>query len=244
MKVGIITPYYREAQDVLRTCHESVQAQTHACEHFMIADGFPRPEVSNWEVQHIVLARSHGDGGNTPRAIGSLSAINQGFDAIAYLDADNWYYPNHVAEMIELHRQTGAAICTATRTVHRQDGSLLFVDRLDSDGRRHVDASCYFFTKRAFRLAPIWATMPGELGPVGDRAIWSVIQALGLPCAHHSEPTVAFRTQYQEHYRHVGEEPPPESKSNEESTGKAMQWWANLAPPVKAEWERRMGFRR
>ena len=192
MRVGIITPYYRETLDTLRTCHESVQAQTHACTHFMVADGFPNPELSAWPIKHIVLSDSHGDVGNTPRAIGSLSAMSLGFDAIAYLDADNGYYANHVDSMIKLLQQTRAAICTASRTIHRQDGSLMFTDP-ECDGSSHVDTSCYFFTKQAFRLLPLWGMMPPQLGPVGDRVMWNMIRFFGISCAHNQEPTVAFQ---------------------------------------------------
>lgn len=242
MQVGIITPYFRESLDVLRNCHESVRGQTHACVHFLVADGSPRPEVSDWAVQHVILSKSHADGGNTPRAIGSLSAMNQGFDAIAYLDADNWYYPGHVEAMIELHKQTGAAVCTASRTIHRLDGSLMFVDSDDSDGCNHVDTSCFFLTKPAFRLLPIWAMMPTQLGPICDRVIWDLIRSLGLQYAHSPEPTVAFRTQYEIHYQYVGETPPAGAKSNEGSTEKALQWWTTLPPEVQADWQRRMGL--
>jgi hypothetical protein len=180
--------------------------------------------------------------GNTPRAIGSLSAMNQGFDAIAYLDADNWYYPNHVEAMIKLHQQTGAAVCTASRTIHRLDESLMFVDR-ECDGCNHVDTSCYFLTREAFRVLPIWAMMPTQLGPLGDRVMWNLIRSLGLRCAHHPEPTVAFRTQYEVHYQFVGETPPPGMKTIAESTGKAMQWWSALSQESQDDWQRRMGLR-
>ena len=33
----------------------------------------------------------HGDIGSTPRLIGSYHAIGLGVDAVAFLDADNWY---------------------------------------------------------------------------------------------------------------------------------------------------------
>ena len=242
MQVGIVTPYYRETLDVLQKCHESVRSQTHACTHFMVADGFPRAEISGWEVQHIVLARSHADVGNTPRAIGSLSAMNQGFDAIAYLDADNWYYPHHVEAMIQLHQQTGAAVCTTRRTIHRQDESLMFVDR-ECDGVIHVDSSCYFLTREAFRILPIWAMMPQQLGPIADHVMLDIIRSLGLRCAHNSDPTVAFRTQYAAHYEFAGETPPAGMKTIAESIGKAMQWWANLPDALRADWQRRMGLR-
>ncbi|MEM9692341.1 MAG: glycosyltransferase, partial [Myxococcota bacterium] len=153
-RVAVVTPYYREEAAVLEQCVASVAAQTVPVTHFVVADGHPQPDlVDRFRVEHLVLPDAHGDNGNTPRAIGSLSAVNRGFDAIAYLDADNWYRPEHIERMVALQRRTGASVCTSGRTIHRLDGSFMLVDR-ESDGLRHVDTSCLFLTRDAFRLVP------------------------------------------------------------------------------------------
>jgi hypothetical protein len=125
------------------------------------------------------------------------------------LDADNWFYPNHIEAMVELHKKTNAAVCTASRTIHRGDGSLMFFDQHNSDGIGHVDTSCLIFTRAAFQVLPLWVMMPKELGPVCDRVFWQAIRARKIQCAHHPQPTVAFRTQYQLHYAALGEPAPP-----------------------------------
>jgi hypothetical protein len=231
IRIAVVTPYYKESATVLRECIASVARQTYPCTHFLVADGHPQNVAalsSGTTVEHIVLSRAHRDIGNTPRAIGSLSAMNQGYDGIAYLDADNWYYPGHIAAMVALRRAGRAAVCTATRTIHRLDGSLMYTDLHDSNGRDHVDTSCLFLTRSAFSVLPIWAMMPAQLGPVGDRIFWGAIRGRGYATAHCSEPTVAFRTQYQVHYQAIGELPPPGSKSNAESTKVAYAWWTSL----------------
>ena len=238
LRVAVITPYYLEPLEVLRNCYESVLSQTFPCTHFMVADGHPCEEVSSWAVEHIILPKPHHDLGNTARGVGSMSAMNQGYDAVSFLDADNWYYPNHIESMINLHRQTGAAVCTASRTIHRWDGSLMYADVHESDGKRHVDTNCFFMMRPAFRVLPIWMMMPTPLGPVCDRVIWQSIVARRIPCAHNPEPTVAFRTQYQVHYSNLGEPAPPGAKSNADSTGKAMMWWNSLPEDVRNEWGR------
>ncbi len=236
LRVAVITPYYQEPVDVLRRCHDSVLEQTHPCTHFLVSDGSPHVEVADWQGEHIQLGRPHGDNGNTPRAVGSLSAMNRDFDAVAYLDADNWYWPQHIAAMVALYRQTGVAICTASRTIHRGDGSVMYVD-YECNGESHVDTSCLFFLRPAFRIMPYWATMPRQFGPICDRAMWQIILAHKLSSAHHAQPTVAFRTQYEFHYQRIGETPPPGAKSNAESTGSAWDWWDSLAPDVRAQWK-------
>ena len=236
MRVAVITPYYRESLDILRHCHESVRHQTHSCEHFMVADGFPSQDVAGWTVQHISLSQPHQDVGNTPRGIGALSAVNQGFDAIAFLDADNWYYPQHIEEMLRLHRKTGAAVCTASRTIHRLDGSLMFADR-ESDGDSHVDTSCFFVTRPAFAVLPLWATMPTQLGPIGDRFFWHAIKARKLACAQCEKPTVAFRTQYECHYASLGETPPAGARSKVDAINRAWVWWRSQSEEARRPWD-------
>jgi hypothetical protein len=243
MRVAVITPYFRESQDVLRACHNGVLRQTHPCTHFMVADGLGHSELSTWEVQHIILPKSHDDAGNTPRAIGSISAMNQGFDAIAYLDADNGFYTDHIERMVKLHQETGAAVCTSGRTIHRPDGSFMFQDP-ENDGRTHVDTSCFFFASKAFELLPKWAMMPRQLGPICDRVMWQLIRSLDLVCAHSGKATVAFRTQYEVHYQAIGETPPPGVKTNNASTIAAMEWWAMQPNPVQMEYMRRLGMNR
>ena len=238
LRVAVITPYYREKLEVLQQCHGSVLKQTYPCVHFLVADGCVQLEVRKWSAEHITLSRPHADNGNTPRAVGSLSAMNQDFAAIAYLDADNWYYPRHIESMVNLHQQQGALVCTATRNIHRLDGSLMYTDSFESDGDKHVDTSCLFLSRPAFEILPIWATMPTQLGPICDRVIWRAILARGLSHAHCSEPTVAFRTQYQVHYHNLKEAAPPGTKTNIESAGKATLWWQSLPKEMREKWER------
>jgi glycosyltransferase involved in cell wall biosynthesis len=238
LRVAVVTPYYQEALDVLWKCHESVLGQTYPCTHFLVADGSPHTTVRNWSAEHIVLSRPHRDNGNTPRGVGSFSAMNQGFDAIAYLDADNWFYPGHIEAMVKLHLHTEAMVCTATRTIHRIDGSMMYTDHFESDGRTHVDTSCLFLTRSGFGIVPLWAMMPAQLGPLCDRVVWHAIIARGFSHAHNPEPTVAFRTQYQVHYRNIGEPPPPGTKSNAESTGQAACWWQSQPAETRQKWNR------
>src|SRR5271166_697694 len=102
LKVAVVTPYHREPTEWLAQCIAGVAAQTYPCTHILVADGFPRPDLVPPAAQHIQLPRAHADNGNTPRAIGSISAIGEGFDAIAYLDADNWHEPGFIEAMVKL----------------------------------------------------------------------------------------------------------------------------------------------
>lgn len=217
INVAVITPYYKETDDVLRTCLTSVRNQDYKnCRHFLVADGFPNPTIADWNVQHIILPSSHHDTGNLARAVGAIAAVSEGYDAIAFLDADNWYRADHLARLIALFETTGAQVCTAGRTMHRLDGSLLGICQVN-DGSHFVDTSCLCIFRPAFHLLPLWALMPARFGAIGDRVVWAAIRERRLPTSHSPEPTVAFRTQYAWDYTSRGETPPPGAKVPDET---------------------------
>ena len=213
VKIAVITPYYKESEELLRQCHDSVRAQTAACDHFMVADGFPNPVLDGWNVRHITLPMSHRDVGNSPRVIGALSAFSAGYDAVSFLDADNWYEPDHVATMLALHRRTGAVVCTAGRSMHRPDGSFMFVDD-KNDGETHVDSNCYFLLRPAMGVMLRWATMPKELAPIGDTVYLKTIKRARLAHAHDPHVSVCYRSTWVSDFERIGEVPPPGAKTS------------------------------
>ena len=83
LRVAVVTPYAREDLAMLRRCHDSVASQTYACRHFMVADGIAHGELDAWPIEHLRLAQTHGDFGDTPRATGGEAAAAAGFDAVA-----------------------------------------------------------------------------------------------------------------------------------------------------------------
>lgn len=242
LRVAVVTPYHREEEHLLAAAHASVVAQTHPCTHILVADGHPSPAVAGFAAQHIVLPVSHGDYGDTPRAVGSFSAVGQGFDAITYLDADNWYAVDHVESMIALSQRTGASVCVAARSLHRLDGSLLDAHGEPSDGATHVDTNCLFLTSAAFRVLPLWALVPRALHPIDDRIVWAAILALGLRVARWNAPTVHYRTAFRIHYEERGEAPPPGAKGHEHVRA-AMAWWKGLSPHDREVVFQRLGVR-
>jgi len=227
MKVAVITPYFNTPMEWLHQCHMSVKAQTYPCTHFIIADGKPIDIIDSWAAQHIKLPFNHGDYGDTPRGVGSVTAIGQRFDAIAYLDADNWYYPDHIASMVKLQRKTGAGVVSSTRNLHRLDGTLLG-KCFEVDGERFVDNNCYFIARPAFQIVSLWWMMEilfggkegtglgKEIHSIDDRVIWAEVKRLKLSRVHSGRATVAYRTAFRNHYLYFGEEPPADAKSGME----------------------------
>lgn len=231
-RLFVVTPYYTEPLSELRANHESVLRQVVPVRHIMVADGHPRPEIDGWDCDHITLP-NHGDWGDTPRAIGGLSAFTRGAEGLCWLDADNWLREDHVARMEDMARQTGAPVITASRTIHRVDGSLMYPDP-ESDGEQHVDLNCYYLRGKALRLIPYFAIKPSPLSWAFDRLLLQMIKARGLQRAHVKKPTVCYRTRYAVHYRVLGEPPPPDAKENRGTEERA--WWDAQPPEVQAEW--------
>src|SRR5690606_27227136 len=115
----------------------------------MISDGYPNLVVDTCEKTVHIKRPNHGDYGDTPRAIGGLSASNMGFDAITLLDADNWCEPNHLELLSAVQRESGAMVVTGTRYLRRPDESIMGVCN-ESDGETFNDTNCYLIMRPAF----------------------------------------------------------------------------------------------
>lgn len=211
MKAAVITPYCKEELSILSRCHRSVGNQEVGCRHFMVADGFAREEVSGWDCEHIILSKPHADTGNTPRAIGALSAMNQGYELICFLDADNWYGPDHIAEAIRMKRENpDADIAALRRHIVLPDGTPVPDSSEDID-RRHIDTSCYAFFESGFPLLSLWAMMPPFLGPMGDRIIFAAAQARGMRVVWSTRKTCTYVSNYRESYLAANRIPPAQT---------------------------------
>lgn len=227
MKIAIVSAFYHEPLEQLGRCIRSVAEQelaaAHTLEHVIVCDGDDPRKVSEATKDARVPTQkfprviycpvSHADWGDCARGIGALDAVARGFDAICFLDGDNWLEPSHVQTMIRLHEMTGADVCTASRTICRIDGSPMFFDD-ESDGETHVDSNCLFFTRRAFHVLPFWAFVPLSHAAVGDRVFWAMVKHAPASRAHSKARTVNYRSRYAAHYRAIGEAPPAGAKEN------------------------------
>jgi hypothetical protein len=196
---AVITPYYKESLEVLERCHHSCLAQEGGwpLRHVMVADGHARPEIDGWDVEHITLPKAHGDNGNTPRCVGAISAINQGYWPILLLDADNWFQPWHLTTVVALRqRHPSADVLAMGRECALPDGTPIPGVPEEDLGLRHVDTSCYVFYPSAFRVLSLWGMMPTYMGPICDRFIRQSITDYGLVMAGTHQPSVVFTAHY------------------------------------------------
>ena len=214
-KIAVITPYFKEPLEILQKCHESVMSQNISATHFFIADGFPKEELGHWDIKHISLSQGHDDNGDTPRGIGGLLAEVEGYNYVAYLDADNWFHPNHLSSLLEELEKTGADVSCSFRTIHALDGSeLIGVQDSDEITLQHIDTSCYLIKRSAFEALNIWLSIPKVLSPICDRIFYAYLQHKNFKLAYTKNKSVAFRSQYKIHYQMAGVIPPNNLKEN------------------------------
>ena len=212
MRVAVVTPYHLEDIDTLARCYMSVRDQAHSdLKHVFVADGFPNPSVATLPgVEHMSLPLSHRDAGATPRAIGAISAFSRGYDAVAFLDADNTYQPHHIRSMVQTMMGHGVGVVTATRNICTSHGEFMYVDTIESTGDDFCDTNCLFIGRQCLNALTYWVTEP-EQRLWSDRQFWFAIRQIGISRHHHQIPTVNYHSRWAWHYQHAGKIPPDDS---------------------------------
>lgn len=229
-RVVVVTPYYQEPREWLQRCIDSVRSQTLACEHIVVADGHAQDWVDEAGVRHIRLDRSHGDYGNTPRAIGGLLAASEGATAIAFLDGDNWFEPDHIQACLEAAAQHEAADYVGSyRHLVRADGSRLPVESTEDIGGKHIDTNCFVLLPGAYHAIARWATMPRPMALYGDRIFLAGLTREGLKGMHTGRKTVNYLCTWQSFFHAAGETPPPYAKPSLSPEG-MQRWVKGLSP--------------
>lgn len=221
-RVAIVTPYYKEEAALLLQCHQSVLDQTHPCTHIMVADGHPHPAIpTDAQTLHMILPCGHDDVGNTPRFFGAALAEAQGFDAIAFLDADNWYEPEHISSLLAARQSSGHPLITCKRNFYSDAGERLDITEEYEDRNQHVDTSCWMIFREAFDLLRFWR-VPHAFNWAGDRAFLQKAIHDRYTIGFTNHRTVNYRTRYAEHFRRAGK-PPPENAIGIEPLLKARE---------------------
>jgi hypothetical protein len=231
MRVAVITPYCRESLEMIRQCHDSVARQVHPCLHVMVADGFPLRELDGWPVDHVVLPRAHGDVGSTPRLVGCWHAIGLGVDAVAFLDADNWYDPDHVASLARLHDESGAPFLASSRMLCRLDGSVMGPCP-NVNPETFIDTNCMMMTRGAFPVLSEWGLMAAYGHLIGDRIMLHHVRRAGVKRAFSGRPTVFYRCGKEGLYRQLNEPVPPGVEPRPDYERAFRLWVEDGNPPL------------
>ena len=231
LQVAVITPYYRESLELLEQCHQSVMAQTTSCIHVLVADGDPDDRVNDWNVDHVVLPVNHSDIGSTPRLIGCYHAIGLGVEAVAFLDADNWYQSRHIENLMDCRRKTGAGFVSSSRLLCRLDGTQMGPCPI-TDPDRFIDSNCMLFGREAFHLLHHWVLMPSYAHLIGDRVMLHHVRESGIPRYHSNQHSVCYRCGKEGLYRQLGEDIPPGVQPRPDYEAAFRQWVEDGNPPL------------
>lgn len=231
LRVAVVTPYYKESLALLEQCHASVLQQTYPCLHVLIADGYPYSEINGWQAHHVCLPASHHDIGSTPRLIGCYHAIGLGVDAVAFLDADNWYEPNHIELLLQEQLSQAADFVSSSRMLCRLDGSPMGPCPLTNPSR-FIDTNCMLLLRNAFPVLHHWVLMPGYGHLIGDRIMFHHLRRAGLKHAHLDATTVNYRCGKEGLYHRLGEAVPPGVEPRPNYEASFRQWIADGNPPL------------
>ena len=155
---------------------------------------------------------NHHDAGATPRAIGAISAFSQGYDAVAFLDADNCYETNHLRLMIEHCQMNKCDLVSATRNIYSSfDNQFLYTDTIESNGQDFCDTNCLFMTRTLMPLMTHWITSK-DLYIAGDRVFWNLVCSKeDVKRMHCQTPTVNYYTKWAWHFQYAKQPIPDDS---------------------------------
>jgi glycosyl transferase family 2 len=222
MKICVVTPYFQTNEAWVCQAHDSVRSQTVPARHILVCDGSTPIQIPSFQGTHVLLGRNYQDYGNTPRLIGCYKAITEGADAIAFLDADNWFQNDHLESLLHCVRANNLDACSSGRTLHRPDGS--FLARCPVvNGEPYIDTSCLLVMKPAFQHMIAWVLSTQEIAAVMDQQVWKHMKGMGARLGFLDRPSVCYRTRHAAHYRIAGEEPPAEAISRFDLHGERYQ---------------------
>jgi glycosyltransferase involved in cell wall biosynthesis len=200
-----------ESEVTLRRCLDSVKAQTYQARHFLVFDGAAPDFIKRDypETRLIELHAAHADYGDTPRGIGALCALNEGFDVVCFLDADNLYLPTHVESVTTAFERARASgqpvdVVCSLRYIFLPDHPELRLADPEDLSHAHVDSSCFSLHRSIAYIWPMWGLIPRGAAPVGDRIFMALLHNHGVKLAWTEQFTVLYESNWGLHYQQAG----------------------------------------
>ncbi|MDF1791186.1 MAG: hypothetical protein P1U88_04705 [Thalassobaculaceae bacterium] len=110
MKVAVVTPYRDEPEAWVQAMIASVAAQSHRVTHVLVGDGLYNPAYDGDGRINLSLSDAANDSGGTPRAAGGAWAVQNGYEIVVYVDADDRVDPGFAAALVRTHQAVGAEV--------------------------------------------------------------------------------------------------------------------------------------
>ena len=230
----VVTPYYKEERALLERCFGSVRRQVPHVDHIVVADGLSagmgrhasrpprqaRPPAWRLRQRRTRPRCPHGD--------------REGYDGIAFLDADNWYDDDHLASCVAAAESgQDIAYVVAQRRFCRPDASGIAGTPADAPHSEHVDTNCYLFLRSSFAHLHRWCTIPQGLSAYGDQIFGKILRAANLPTVIVGHRTVNYLCMSESIYQQMGETPPPGCKPI--IRWRDAQAWIHALPPAERQ---------
>ncbi len=170
------------------------------------ASGGRHAKPETVEPNAIILPANTADIGSTPRTIGAAYAWGLGADAVAFLDADCYFAPDHLSRLLQFSNKTGKPVVCSGRWIVNHDATLQAPCAEVVPGSGFHDTNTFLFQRDplAVQLSYTYGCLlTPEEHKVGDRHLSAhAIQAGLLACHYH--PTVYYRSTHRFHYVNNG----------------------------------------
>lgn len=212
-RILVVSPCWWESRAEIERCIASVAAQTLRADHLIVTDGDP-PRFA-WlgkePVRHLPLDTNHANSGNTPRAVGAALGIAEGYDAIALLDADNWFEPAHLELCHALAASRPCDYVTTSRHLVDEAGNRLPL--AEDPPETHVDTNVLYLLPASYPVLGVWGQIPPQIAIGGDRFFYAALRARRLRRLHTLTKTVNYVLRLPGAYASIGRPMPGNVRS-------------------------------
>ena len=226
----VVTPGYLERKNVLHQNVKSVQQQERywRLQQLVVWDGITNLEFDeqlaapNDTACFLRVRYNHNDYGDYIRRLGTKLAIKQNSTAVTYLDADNYWSPNHWATVNQTRASSQKNIIISGRRLIHENGKAT-----EDFTKDFFDTNTITLFGDAKKIGLLWGRYPREMSLVGDRIISKYIQK-------HFSNEIAFTNEATVNYSY--------SLISKEKVVVFKAWYEANYAQISDNFRRRFGF--
>ena len=196
MSANVVTAAFLEPRSIVAQNMRSVQQQAsdQYLQQLVVWDGITNLEFNNHlaaasETAYLLKVRyNHNDYGDYIRRLGTRLAIKQNSTAVTYLDADNFWSPNHWATVSQTRASSQKNIIISGRRLIHENGK-----ETEDFTKDFFDTNTITLFGDAKKIGLLWGRYPRAMSLIGDRIISKYIQThYADDIAYTNEATVNY----------------------------------------------------